>query len=407
MTVIRRATDGGAPLAPATRTARLRRVGRWLARIVLAVALVVGFACSVLPQGRTAVRAALILPALVTGEQPAPLRLVGGEVHHTTRTLDARGGRLFLDIYAPADGTPPVPGSREGVVLIPGVGDNRQEPQLLNLAESLARSGLVVASMTTDQLLNYTLIPDDADAVALACLTLAQEPGVGADRVGIVGFSAGGALAVRAAGDPRIRDSLAFITLFGGYYDAESLLAEFGRRALRVNGHDQAWSPELVPLQVLANTIGTTLPFGEATILEAAFSTADAQLAPDQMAALSPPALAAYHLLKGDQPDRAEANITALSPPMRDLLGRLSPSAALAAVRAPIYLLHDQADQYVPFTQSRAFAAALVSAGHPHEYAEFSIFQHVEVRGGLPVGTIASEAWRLYRVVYALLLPSA
>jgi hypothetical protein len=38
---------------------------------------------------------------------------------------------------------------------------------------------------------------------------------------------------------------------------------------------------------------------------------------------------------------------------------------------------------------------------------EFSIFQHVEVRGGLGLGPILADGARLYAVLFKLLLPSA
>ena len=61
------------------------------------------------------------------------------------------------------------------------------------------------------------------------------------DRVGILGISAGGSLAVIAAADPRIQHRVGFITLFGGYYDATTLLRDFGRRA-----QDGEWHAAIV-----------------------------------------------------------------------------------------------------------------------------------------------------------------
>ena len=171
------------------------------------------------------------------------------------------------------------------MVIIPGVGDNRNDHQLRTLSEALARSGVVVMDMTTPTLMHRDLSPVDGDAVVRAFERLSQWPGVAPDRVGIFGISAGDALACLAAASPAIRDRVTFLMLFGGFYDARTLLRDFGRRALVV-----------------------------------------------------------------DQ------------------------------IRAPVYLLHDRTDQYVPFTESREFDAALTQFGHPHSYAELGIFQHVYVR---------------------------
>jgi len=318
---------------------------------------------------------------------------------------------VYLDIYAPTSPTPLIPNAREGVIIIPGVGDNRQAAQLVNLSEALARSGVVVMDMTTDILLNFTISPLDSEAVVQTYLRLARWPGVDARRIGFLGLSAGGALSCFAAVDPRIRDSAAFLVLFGGYYNATDMLRDFGRRALLVNGQYQPWQPINnpfdVPGYVLAQAIASTLPADQGAILLNAFGPNASAPSASDLASLSPPALAAYHLLAGDQPNQVTANIAALSPAMHAQLLALSPSAFAPQIRARIYLLHDASDPYVPFTESRDFDAALTRLGRPHDYVEFSIFSHVEVRSGLGLGPLLGDGARLYRILYEILLPAS
>jgi acetyl esterase/lipase len=388
---------------------QLARGGRiWLCRALLALLLVGGIFFSLVPEGRAAARAALLLPALITQSEPAPLVLAGDPIHHTQATINSRDGTVYLDIYAPTTAPPPIPGAREGVVVISGVGDNRQVPQLVNLLQAMARSGLVVMALTTQTLMDYDLAPATSDAIVQAVLALRHYPGVGPSRVGILGFSAGGSVACIAAADPRIRDSLAFITLFGSYYDARTLLRDFGRRAQDVDGQLVHWTPNAVPVQVLTNAIADTLPNGDGDILRGGINTTTGlSLSPLDQAQLSPPALAAYHLLVGDEPQQVEANLAALSPAMQTLLVNLSPSSVITQVHAPIYLLHDRNDVFVPFTQSRAFDAALTTLGHQHRYAEFSIFQHVEVRTGLGIGPLLRDGVTLYLLLTDMLQPGS
>lgn len=394
------------PPAPVAGRTRLS-FGNRLARALLVALFLLGFFFSVVPNGRAATRAVMLLPALIAAQQLAPVVANGEDFRHTSLTIPSQGGDVSLDVYAPTAAPPLVPGAREGVLILAGVGDERQEPQLVNLLESLARAGLVAMTMTTPTLLRYDLAPVDSDAVVQAFLKLSHWPGVGAGRVGILGFSAGGALACLAAADPRIHDAVASLTLFGGYFETTSLLRDFGRRALAVDGHLEAWQPNAVPVQVLGNAIGDTLPADQAQKIANALLVGGTPLSAADLAALSPPAAAAYHLLIGDQPDRVDANLAALSPAMLSLLHDLSPSAVVGQIGAPIYLLHDRHDPYVPFTQSRAFDAALTSLGHPHDFVEFSIFQHVEIRGGLGLGPLVVEGGKLYSELYKLLLVSA
>lgn len=394
----------GTENAVQTRPSRPLKLRNRVARIVLALLFVVGFFLSVVPLGRAVTRGALLLPEVVTASEPGPLKLLNESVQHSQTTVPSPGGTVYLDVYAPTTSAPPVPGAREGLLIIPGVGDNRNVPQLINLSESLAGAGMVVMDMTTPTLLSYDLSRQDADAVVQAFKALARWPGVGSNRIGILGFSAGGALGCFAAADPRIRDQVAFITLFGGYFNATSLLRDVGKRALTVDGRMQPWHPQDVPLQVLANVIADVLSPSDGSLLMNAFAPGATPLTSDQLAQLSPEAAAAYHLLAGDEPDQVDANLAALSPQLRALLNDLSPSQVIDKIHATIYLLHDRNDQFVPFTESRDFAAALARIHHSYEFAEFGIFQHVEVRSGLGAGQIVGDAANLLRILSELLL---
>jgi len=382
--------------------------GSLIARGMLVLLFCGGLFFSAVPVGRSAARSALLLPALITQSEPPPLVLAGDPVRHTESTINSQDGTVFLDTYAPATLPPPVPGAREGVVVISGVGDNRQVEQLVNLLNSMARAGMVVMSLTTQTLMAYDLSPATADAIVQTVLTLQHSPGVNPKDVGILGFSAGGSLAALAAADPRIQDSLAFVTLFGSYYDARTLLEVFGHRAQEVAGHLVPWTPNSVPIQVLTNVVAGTFDNGDGTVLQSGInSTTGMYLSAASVSALSPPAQAAYHLLAGDEPGRVAANLALLSPQLKALLVSLSPSSVVGEIRAPIYLLHDRNDQFVPFTQSRAFAAELGHLGHHYRYAEFSIFQHVEVKTGLAIGPLLRDGATLYQLLTEMLLPAS
>jgi hypothetical protein len=375
--------------------------------VVLVVLALAGLFFSVVPWGRAGLRTIMLVPALVAARPLAPIVASGEPIRHVSLTISSQAGPVYLDVWEPTTSTPPIPGSRQGVLIIPGVGDNRTTPQLVNLTESLARTGLVVMTMTTNSLIDFVLSPADADATVQAFQTLLHWPGVGATRVGILGLSAGATPASLAAADSRIRHRIAFLLFFGGYYNARDLLADVGRRALIVNGYPEPWKPNQVPLYVLANTIATTLPAQEGKMLKAAFDIHHSeQLTPEQVAQLSPSGMAAYRILAGDDPGQVERNLDALSPEMQHLLQELSPSTVLGKISAPIYLLHDRHDSLVPFTESVNFAAELVRLDHPHDLIEFSIFKHTTVSGSLDVGSVLRDAPLLFGALHMALMPS-
>jgi len=177
----------------------------WLARGALLLLLLLGAFFSLFPNGRAALRGTLLVPAVLLPNKTTPLTATGATVRHSTITVTARSGPVYLDIYEPADSAPPLPGAREGVVVIPGIGDERKDSQLTNLSTSLAREGIVVMDLTTPALIARRLDPDDVDAVVQAFLALEHHPSVGAGRAGILGISGGGDLGMLAAADPRIQ----------------------------------------------------------------------------------------------------------------------------------------------------------------------------------------------------------
>lgn len=391
-----------APQSPLSPPRRRTRIGRWSARVVLVLTLLGSLLLTLTPQGHAVVRAGMLLTS-VLGAANATDTHDRADVRHTTHMLMAAGGQAYLDIFAPTLPPPLLTGARPAIILISGVGDNRQSPQLINLADSFAESGVVTVTLTTDDLLGFSLAPADADAVVQAFQWLARLPGVNPREIGLVGLSAGSGLMCLGAADPRIRDQVAYVTLFGGYYHTSDLLSDIGRQTLLFDGTSEYWQPQLVPVQVLAHSVAPVLPGAEGDTLKAAFDNGFVPISPDVLKTLSPATVAIYHLLAGDEPTQVAANLAQLTPAIQALLVNLSPATVANQIHAKIFLLHDRHDLYVPFTESRHFAAALQAAGHPYSYVEFDIFAHVEVKGNLPLGSLLRDGVHLFGILYAML----
>ena len=84
-------------------------------------------------------------------------------------------------------------------------------------------------------------------------------------------------------------------------------------------------------------------------------------------------------------------------------LRAISPLAVLDAVQAPVLLMHDRSDTFIPYTESRSIAAALAQAERPPvRYSEFRLFAHVLPGRSLPLGELIPEVWRLVRHTHHL-----
>ena len=386
---------------------RTWKVGQRAAQAALVLLLCLGGFLSLFPLGRALTRSALLLPALISASAPAPLVLAGDPVRFKRLTLSSAIGPVYLDIYEPATQSPPIPGGREAIIDVPGAGDNRAVPQLVNLSQSLAREGIVVVNVGTPTLFDYRVSARDGEAVVQAFELMKHWPGVNPRHVGMLAFSVGDMLACVGAADARIRDQVAFLAFLGGYVDVTTLLETVARRSQDVNGQTQPWQPIETDLYTLSRTVGSLLTPTDRKVLQKAFPLT-ANLAPplssQQLAQLSPDGTAYYHLLEGDEPDLVDRNLAVLSPPMKALLTRLSPLSVLDQIRAPIHLLHDRNDLSIPYTQALEFAAALARLHHPYDLAAYSIFSHVQVESNLGPGQLLGDGTKLLETLTSILL---
>jgi len=400
---LRQKIDPGSAKARPRRTLKL---GQRAAQAALAFLLCAGCFLSLFPWGRAITRSTFLLPALISVSEPAPLLLAGDPVRFKRITISSAIGPVFLDIYEPATPPPPIPGGREAVITVVGAGDNRNVPQLTNLAQSFAREGVVVVNVGTPTLFQYKVSARDGEAVVQAFELLEHWPGVDPHHIGILSFSVGGLLACVAAADPRIRDRVAFLAIIGGYFDVTGLLRIVGRRAQDVDGQAQPWHPISTDLYTLASSVSSLLSPAENKLLQKAFplNSFAPPLTAQQQAQLSPDAAAYYHLLEGDEPGSVDHNLAALSPQMKALLIQLSPMPVIDQIRAPIHLLHDRNDSSIPFTQAQEFAAALARIHHPYDLAAYSIFSHVQVRSNLGLAQLLSDGTKLFQAINSIML---
>jgi acetyl esterase/lipase len=348
----------------------------------------------------------LLLPALISASEPAPLVLAGDPVRFRRITISSTNGPVFLDIYEPATPPPPIPGGREAIITVVGAGDNRNVPQFINLAQSFAREGIVVVNVGTPTLFQYQVSARDGEAVVQAFKLLEHWPGVDPHHIGIIAFSVGGLLACVGAADPRIRDRVAFIAMLGVYFDVTSLLRTVGRRAQNVDGQAQPWQPILTTLYVLARTVSSLLSPTEKTLLQEAFplDTTGPPLTARQQAQFSPNSAAFYHLLEGDEPGSVDRDLAALSPRVKALLMQLSLMSVIEQVRAPIHLLHDRTDPSIPFSQAQELAMALARIHHPYDFAAYGIFSHVQVQSNPGMTQVLSDGIKLFQTLYSMVL---
>jgi acetyl esterase/lipase len=318
---------------------------------------------------RVAIQTLLLLPALFPSAPLDPLSLVTAAPVREQHSYVYTGGSVDADLFYPAGG------DRHGaIILLLGAGDLPRSDLAVHFAEGLARLGVVTLVPESSGMRAERMTFDEVDAIRTSLDLLDARSDVDANRVGVVGLSASGGLSIVAAGQSDLRDRIRFINSFGSYSDASTLLLDVSSRSMSVEGQVRPWQPEARTVEVVANTLREVVP--NAVIRE---------------------------VERGTSRQRADAAITNLPSAARERLNRVSPATYLKQLHAHLYVMHDQDDPFIPFTESRDLVAR-APAGVVQRYTEFSIFAHVIPEKPVPWQTFLPDLWRLYWHAHAVLL---
>ena len=142
------------------------------------------------------------------------------EIDSGSATGPSFSARLYLPDRLP----------RRMVLLVSGLHPaGIDEPRLMDLARQLAAAGLAVVTPDFPELSRFEITPAITDAIEASALWLVQSsktPGAVATegRIGILGVSFSGGLAVVAAGRSALRGHVAYVLSLGGHDDLPRVL---------------------------------------------------------------------------------------------------------------------------------------------------------------------------------------
>jgi len=358
---------------------RLRRIG--LGLLVLVVVLVAW------EPTRVAFQTAMLLPNLLDAG-PKPLNLFSAApVRASFPYRAAQPGEEpdLAELWLPAWASAERPAG--AMLLVFGVNNlGRNHPGIERVADGLARTGVAVLVPDSHTLLEGRLEVGEIDGVVRAFQLLAARPEVDRERLGIVGFSVGGSLALLAAGDPRISPQVRWVNAFGAFADASTYLAAVSAHAYPgTDGEPVAWTPTLLAREVYVRfMLDQVDDRDDRDALDAAFSErifAGERLVRDLAVrgALETDAARTVHdLFTAPSLDAAIGSIGELPSDSLRFIDAISPGRHVEGLSADVYLMHETADHHVPFVESRELASVHEQAGLLREHTEFRLFDHVQ-----------------------------
>jgi dienelactone hydrolase len=259
------------------------------------------------------------------------------------------------------------------------------ERRLVPFARALAESGLTVLTPELSELADYRITASGVDVIRDSVHYLSERRDhVEGERVGLLGFSFAGGLALVAAEEPKTAARLSSVTSVGGHHDL--------RRVLRFLIHNEIETPHGLVQQkaheygLVVLVYGNLQHFVPAQDLPAMREGFKAWLHEDQKAARAaagarstPEADRLWQLLE-------KGNLQTLAPELDALLQRqgpellaLSSAGHLQRLNVPVYLLHGSHDSVIPSSETDAANLELAGANADHRALVSPLLEHVEV----------------------------
>jgi dienelactone hydrolase len=328
-----------------------------------------------------AVLSGLLLYQVATPLTPGPLTRITDAPERLAVTFRGGNRPMVATLYRPARSGPGA-GPGAGLILVHGVNETgKDDERIVWLADLLARSGFTVLTPDFLGFKSLTLRTSDVEELVASIQHLAERrDDVAAGRVGLIGFSYGAGPTIVAAADPRVRDRVQFVVSFGGYSDLLSVITfvttghyEFGQvRGRTIPNEYTRW----IFLRYNLELIGSARDRQILQEIAEAKARNPALDAGPLAATLGPEGRATYELLVNRDPERVPTLVEALSPSVREQIRFLSPSRVVRDLRARLFVVHSDPDDFIPVTESLRLAAALESRGNVH-LAVLTVFDHV------------------------------
>ena len=390
--------------------AALRRA--WPLALALIVIAVIGAGLTFSKHGRPAVASALVLPDMLVDLPVRPVTWLTSDPTVERGFIDYGSGRILADIYRPAGD-----GRHAAVIFSMGAPPLAlDDSRLVKLAEDAARVGLVMVVPFSTRLDGELIEPEEIDALVGLFQYAEEQPYVDPERVGYIGVSVGGSLALLAAADQRIADRVNYVVAFGAYFDGLDTLEAIGSQRISYDGLDEAWEPDSHTVEVMALQLIVELrdPNDRATLCKVFVDPGDRRRLCDpsvgrepvtnaEIARLTTEGRAAYEFMTAADPARTEELLDQLPPAALTKLALLSPKRTIGQLRAELFIVHDQGDKFIPYVESRRMRDALAGQDDVH-FTEVSLFEHVEPRLSRGGDVIVLDGARLYYRLYQLLL---
>jgi len=271
-------------------------------------------------------------------------------VDETLTTLQTPAGPVRARLYLPRD----LPGA-PGVVLVHGIHRlGIEEPRLTRFARTMAATGVTVLTPQIDSLADYRVDPEAIQIIGASAASLRNRLG---RKVGVMGLSFAGGLALLAAADPRYAPDISFVLAVGAHDDLARIARFFATNQIeRPDGTvEKLQAHEYGPLVLAYAHAGEF--FAPADVAPARDAVRlwlweEPEAAKARMAKLSPAARAAIEELLEHKTEAIAQRLLQATERDKAEMAAVSPHGKLGGLTVPVFLLAGTGDNVIPATET-------------------------------------------------------
>lgn len=293
-----------------------------------------------------------------------PLELITSQPIHKKVDLDSTYGKIVGDLFIPRKS------AEEKSALIVAMGIKTAEddkPLILKFSDTLSRLGYVVFWPRQEALDRGESLPEEPETFIKSFEYLTGQDFVKGKKISFMGFSVGSSVAMKAAEDPTINNKVHALIFFGGYFDVFDYYVSLATNTTKLDGQTIAWNPAPDALDHAKGLLEIREAHQMAKIFEASSSPQ------------------AYDLIQKAPKDEVDG------------LKKYNPKEKLADFKANIFILHDKADAYVPYTESIRLNQAL--GNRKKQFLLIDLFEHVQPNRPININELVKLYGFLYKVL--------
>lgn len=304
-----------------------------------------------------------------------------------TATTQVEAVPFRYRIYKPSDVSNP-----PGMVLLCGVHRlSIDEPRLVSFARALTGAGIQVMTPELKDLADYHVVPQSIKVIGISAGFLKERMGV--SKVGVMGLSFAGGMALLAAAKPEYAQNIGFVVTVGSHDDLARVSRFFATNTIeRPDGSTSPFQAHEYGALILAYAH-----------LEDFFSDHDVPIArealrlwlwesPDSMKKidqLSPEGRAELELLLNHR-DQMRAQFLQTIQKHSEEMRLVSPHGQLEHLTVPVLLLHATGDTVIPSSET-LWLEKDVPAGNLRAALISPALIHVSMEQAVPI----SQKWEL------------